>query len=92
MASIHKEVRVHRKPDAVWDAIRDVGAIHIRLVPGFVVDCRLEGDSLLSGEQVELCTGDRLEHRELAHPGDYLSTPSRSSWRCAGTSSPIARA
>ncbi|MFZ2168315.1 MAG: SRPBCC family protein [Methylococcaceae bacterium] len=29
----------------VWDAIRDVGAIHKRLVPGFVVDCKLEGDS-----------------------------------------------
>ena len=28
----------------VWDAIRDVGSIHKRLVPGFVVDCRLEGD------------------------------------------------
>jgi hypothetical protein len=27
------------------DAVRDVGAIHRRLVPGFVVDCRLEGDS-----------------------------------------------
>jgi hypothetical protein len=26
----------------VWDAIRDVGALHTRLVPGFVVDTRLE--------------------------------------------------
>jgi carbon monoxide dehydrogenase subunit G len=45
MASIHKEIRVRRDHRAVWDAVRDVGAIHRRLVPGFVVDCRLEGDS-----------------------------------------------
>ena len=45
MASIHKEIRVRRDPGAAWDAIRDVGAIHRRLVPGFVADCRLEGDS-----------------------------------------------
>lgn len=45
MASIHKEIRVRKAQDFVWDAIRDVGAIHKRLVPGFVVDCRLEGDS-----------------------------------------------
>jgi len=25
-----------------WDALRDVGAIHIRLVPGFVLDTKLE--------------------------------------------------
>jgi hypothetical protein len=29
----------------VWDAVRDVGEIHRRLVPGFVTDCRLEGDA-----------------------------------------------
>ena len=45
MASIQKEIEVRRPRGVVWDAIRDVGAIHKRLVPGFVVDCRLEGDS-----------------------------------------------
>src|SRR5262245_44492329 len=45
VASIRKEIVVHRSREVVWDAIRDVGAIHKRLVPGFVVDCRLEGDS-----------------------------------------------
>ena len=29
----------------VWAAVRDVGALHTRLVPGFVVDCRLDGDA-----------------------------------------------
>jgi hypothetical protein len=30
-------------PDVVWDALRDFGALHERLVPGFVTDCRLDG-------------------------------------------------
>jgi carbon monoxide dehydrogenase subunit G len=42
MASIHREVVVETGPDLVWDAIRDVGAVHERLAPGFVVDTRLE--------------------------------------------------
>ena len=45
MASIHKEIEIKRDSASVWDAIRDVGAIHKRLVPGFVVDCRLDGES-----------------------------------------------
>ncbi len=45
MATIHKEIEIRRSKKFVWDAIRDVGAIHKRLVPGFVVDCKLEGDS-----------------------------------------------
>jgi carbon monoxide dehydrogenase subunit G len=44
MATLHKEIEIERDKDFVWDAIRDVGAIHKRLVPGFVVDCKLEGD------------------------------------------------
>ena len=30
---------------------------------------------MLSGEDVELWTGPRLEHREVARPGDYLFVP-----------------
>lgn len=30
---------------------------------------------LSSGEEVELWIGERLEHRHLAHPGDYLYIP-----------------
>jgi hypothetical protein len=44
MATIQKEIVIERSKEFVWDAIRDVGAIHKRLVPGFVVDCKLEGD------------------------------------------------
>ena len=45
MAAIHKEIEIERSAEFVWDAVRDVGAIHKRLVPGFVVDCKLEGDA-----------------------------------------------
>ena len=42
MASIRKEILVDAPPEAVWDALKDVGALHTRLVPGFVTDTRLE--------------------------------------------------
>ena len=42
MASVRKEIVTSAAPHRVWDAIRDVGALHTRLVPGFVVDTRLE--------------------------------------------------
>ena len=45
MASIKKEVLIHAPPEHVWAAVRDVGQIHVRLVPGMVSDCRLEGDA-----------------------------------------------
>ena len=42
MASIKKEVSISARPEHVWDALRDVGALHQRLAPGFVTDVRLE--------------------------------------------------
>jgi carbon monoxide dehydrogenase subunit G len=45
MASIQREIHVAPVPERVWDALRDVGRIHERLVRGFVTDCRLEGDT-----------------------------------------------
>ena len=42
MASIRQEIRVKATPAQVWDAMRDVGALHTRLVPGFVIDTKLE--------------------------------------------------
>lgn len=45
MACIRIERLIDRPADRVWDAVRDVGALHTRLVPGFVVDTRLEDDA-----------------------------------------------
>ena len=42
MASIRKDITTSATPEQVWVAIRDIGALHTRLVPGFVVDTRLE--------------------------------------------------
>jgi hypothetical protein len=41
MASIRKEILTAATAADCWDAIRDVGALHHRLVPGFVVDTQL---------------------------------------------------
>jgi hypothetical protein len=42
MASIRKEILLEVAADRVWEVVRDVGALHKRLVPGFVVDTQLE--------------------------------------------------
>jgi carbon monoxide dehydrogenase subunit G len=42
MASVVREIVTRARPIDAWDAIRDIGALHTRLVPGFVLDTRLE--------------------------------------------------
>jgi len=43
MASIRHEIPIAAPADAVWDAVRDWGALHTRLVPGFVTATELDG-------------------------------------------------
>jgi hypothetical protein len=43
MGSIRHELHCARGPDEVWDVVRDVGAVHERLAPGFVSATRLDG-------------------------------------------------
>ena len=45
MASIHNDVPLNAPARDVWDAVRDFGALHRRLVPGFVTGCTLDGDA-----------------------------------------------
>jgi len=45
MATLTKEILIDAPADDVWDALRDFGALHEWLVPGFVVESRLEGNS-----------------------------------------------
>lgn len=45
MASIRKDIPIAAPAVEVWDAVRDFGALHTRLVPGFVLDTRLDGDA-----------------------------------------------
>ena len=69
MASIRKETSTKARLADVWAALRDVGALHTRLVPGFVTDTRLEsgarivtfGNGMVVREQI--VTIDEDEHR-----------------------------
>jgi hypothetical protein len=47
MASIHRELEINSPAEDVWDAVRDVGAVHTRLARQFVIDTQLDGDSRL---------------------------------------------
>jgi Polyketide cyclase / dehydrase and lipid transport len=44
MASIRTEILIDAPCDAVWAALRDWGALHQRLAPGFVTNVQLDGD------------------------------------------------
>ena len=59
MASIRHEILIEARPEDIWDAVRDVGALHTRLVPGFVVDTKMDGDARI------VTFGNGLVAREL---------------------------
>jgi hypothetical protein len=70
MATIRKEMKLAASADAVWAAAADVGALHERLVPGFVVATQLEPGARLvtfAGGQVarELIVTVDAEARRL---------------------------
>ena len=63
---------IESDPASVWSAVRDVGAVHQRLVPSQVVDTRLDGDIRIltfhSGASVrELIVDIDDETRRLAY-------------------------
>jgi hypothetical protein len=43
MASIRPEIVIDASPEHVWDVLRDVGAVHERLLPGRVAGSRIDG-------------------------------------------------
>src|SRR5205807_4373206 len=45
MASIHKNIPIEAPANHVWGAVRDFAALHTRLVPGFVLDTKLDGEA-----------------------------------------------
>jgi len=45
MATLHKDIFINAVPEQIWDAVRDIGALHTRLVPGFVRDTHVEGQT-----------------------------------------------
>ncbi|WP_433756377.1 SRPBCC family protein [Nocardia sp. CA-135398] len=43
MATIRTEIVIEASPQHIWDVLRDVGAVHTRLLPGRVADTRIQG-------------------------------------------------
>ena len=62
MATIRIETTIDAAPEDVWDALRDFGALHTRLAPGFAVDTKLDGSDRL----VTFFTGTRLRERLIS--------------------------
>ena len=65
MASVSVEITTKASPETVWDAIRDIGALHTRLVPGFVVHTELE----------QRHAGSRTDHRLRRNQAATLCGP-----------------
>ncbi|MGH9577900.1 MAG: SRPBCC family protein [Terriglobales bacterium] len=76
MAHFRKEVEIAAPGDHAWDALRDVGALHTRLVLGFVTDCRLEGDV----RTVTFANGAVAKERMV----DVSESERRVAWSAAG--------
>lgn len=66
MASIRLEITVDAAPDAVWDAVRDFGALHERLAPGFATDLRMDGSDRI----VTFASGAVLRERLVSCDDD----------------------
>ncbi|HET7834838.1 MAG TPA: SRPBCC family protein [Variovorax sp.] len=76
MASIRQEIQVAAPAEKIWDAVRDVGEIHRRLVPGFVTDCKLDGDARI------VTFGNGVVAREVIV--DLDDTARRAVWSASG--------
>jgi hypothetical protein len=72
MAYVHTEILIDAEPADVWSALSDWGALHERLVPGFVQDTRLDGDARI------VTFGNGVVVRELLLDCDELER--RLSW------------
>ncbi|MBF4997673.1 SRPBCC family protein [Nocardia sp. BSTN01] len=47
MATIRHEIAIDAPPQHIWDVLRDIGAVHERLLPGRVADTALDGEHRL---------------------------------------------
>ena len=84
MASITKEIVISVPAEIAWEMIRDFGGVQ-RIVPGFLLDCRLDGDARIvtfaNGRVArELLVDINDETRRLvyAEPGERFITRSAS--------------
>ncbi len=57
MPSIHNEILINISAAKVWDAVRDVAALHTRLVPGFVANTEMVEAALTPTRRVTFANG-----------------------------------
>ena len=43
MASLRRQIPLNAGATAVWNALRDFGAVHLRVAPGFLTDLKMDG-------------------------------------------------
>lgn len=77
MASIHREILIDAPAAQLWEALCDVGALHTRLVPGFVTHCEMDGPD---ARKLRLANG--VQAREVIVTID--PTARRLVWTAAG--------
>ena len=77
MASIQRDIHIAASANSLWSALRDVGALHTRLVPGFVTHCEMDGDA---ARQVRFANGAQV--REVIVTVDEAAR--RIVWSAAG--------
>ncbi len=81
MASIQRDILIDASASTLWKALSDVGALHTRLVPGFVTHCELDGS--IEGElarNIRFANG--IETREIIVSAD--AEKRRLVWTAAG--------
>ena len=65
MASIRTEIMIDAAPEAVWDALRDWGAVDERLARGFVTETRHDG-----GDRIVTFFNGTVAHERLVDLDD----------------------
>ena len=75
MASIIKEIRLETSATHAWAAVRDFGAVHERVAPGFLTDAVLEGTTRIVTFANGMVVRETLvaiddEHHRLAYTNE----------------------
>jgi hypothetical protein len=68
MASIYQEIELAVSATRAWDVVRDIGNVHIRLVPGYAASVRLDGsDRILTMSNGNTVREKILDRNESAY-------------------------
>jgi len=63
MATIRHEIEIAASAADIWDAARDVAALHTRLVPGFVTATEMLPDTSVPTRRVTFASGAVLDEK-----------------------------